>query len=69
MNGYLLSARMEMIELTAVEPESATMEYYGWSWIGVKIVRLYFKRHTIETVTLLLFCRFGLSRSWTYIIR
>jgi hypothetical protein len=55
-----------MIEINAVEPKSSAMEYYGWSWIGVKVVRLYFENMTIETVTLLLFLRFGISRTWTH---
>jgi len=56
-----------MLELTAIEPNSATIEYYGWAYCGIKIVNLYFKNRTIETITILLFMRFGISRTWTHI--
>ena len=50
----------------AVQPKSTTFEYYGWSWIGIRIIRLYFQRVTIENVALVLFCRFGIDRTYIY---
>lgn len=56
-----------MLELNAVSPESTTLEYYGWTWLGVQIVRLYFKRCTLETVSVTLFGRFSIGRTWTHL--
>lgn len=47
-------------------PKDSTFEYYGWGWAGIKIVRLYFKDTTMETVSLTLFNRIDLSRTKWY---
>jgi hypothetical protein len=54
------------MQLLHTKPRSSEMEYHGWSWIGLHVVRLYFASMTIEITSLLLFCRFGICRTRTF---
>lgn len=53
----------------AFNAQWSTIQYYGWSWIGLKIDTTGFTTKTIETHTLLFFGKFGWSWMKIYHLR